>query len=168
MYIQIDGSFVKPACGLKGSHMRRFGMLVLLLMTVSTSADAESSGATDNELYAAYCKGAMSALDQENPNVQRLERRFAAYPWLTGVMTDPRRRSAVLGIGAAIARGRADQQQCTATLLACNDTTNNPMRENPGASAPKGNPGLQLLACTERDPTCPRVMRCVGPDALPF
>lgn len=86
----------------------------------------------------------------------------------TGAMNDPRRRDAMLGIGAAMTRGRTDQQQCSATLLSCDDAVNKVMRERPGTFARRGEPGLQILACTERDPACPRATRCLGPDALPF
>lgn len=147
--------------------MQRFMVLVLLLVTGSPHAQAQTSGATDNELYAAYCKGAMNGLNQGSAQVQQMSRRFSSYLFATGVMTDPQRRDAMLGIGAALARGRTDQQQCSATLLACNDAVNNAMRK-PSIPAQKGDRGLQLFACTERNPSCPRVARCMGPDALPF
>jgi hypothetical protein len=81
--------------------------LVLLLLAGSPPVQAQGSGATDNELYAAYCKGAMNGLDQAAPQVQQMSQRFSGYLFTTGAMTDPRRRDAVLGIGAAMTRGRA-------------------------------------------------------------
>lgn len=142
--------------------------LILLLLAGSPPVQAQSSGATDNELYAAYCKGAMTGLDQGSVQVQQMSRRFSGYLFATGAMNDPRRRDAMLGIGAAMTRGRTDQQQCSATLLACDDAVNKAMLERPGTFARRGEPGLQILACTERDPACPRATRCLGPDALPF
>lgn len=168
MYIHPGGGFVKHGRNLEGIHMRCSKMLIPLLVMVGSSANAQGSGATDNELYAAFCKGAMSALDQGIPAVQQMEQRLTTYLWTTGAMTDPKRRNAVLGIGAAMTRGRTDQQHCSATLLACNDAINDAPRGKRSTPTLKGDPGLQLLACMERDASCPRVMRCQGPDALPF
>lgn len=142
--------------------------LVLLLLASFPAVLTQGSGATDNELYAAYCKGAINGLDQAAPQVQQMSRRFSGYLFATGAMTDPRRRDAVLGIGAAMTRGLNDEKQCSATLLACDDAVNKAMRERPDTFVQKGEPGMQLLTCTERDPACPRTTRCLGPDTLPF
>lgn len=144
--------------------MGRSGTLALLLMAACSGAFAQSSGATDNELYAGYCKGAVDAIGQATAETERMSRRFSAYPWATGAMTDTKRRDAVLGIGAAIARGRADQQRCNATMDACSQT----ILGKPGSPLPKDNRASQLQACISSDPSCPRASRCYTPDPLPF
>lgn len=85
--------------------MRCSKTLVLLLVMVGSSANAQGSGATDNELYAAFCKGAMSALDQGIPAVRQMEQRFAAYPWVTGAMTNPGSPSAAVELAVEIMTG---------------------------------------------------------------
>ena len=54
--------------------------IALVIMTVPVHAQL---GATDNELYAAYCKGAMSALNQAG-DVLQASQRFSAYLFATG------------------------------------------------------------------------------------
>ena len=148
--------------------MGRFGALVLLLVAGSAHAQALSSGATDNELYAAYCKGAMNGLEQEgNTEAPRIGQRFSSYLFSTGVMTDPRRRNAIMGLSAAMTHGLTDQRQCTVTVGACNQA----ILGSPDLSALRGlndKRWPRLEACVNSNPACPRAMRCNGPDALPF
>lgn len=144
--------------------MQRLGVLVLLVVVACLPAWAQGQGATDNELYAAYCKGVADGLDQGNAQVQQMSRRFSGYLFATGALTDPQRRNAVLGIGAATVRGRADQQQCTAMFGTCNDK----IFGKPGTPVPRGNSAQQFLACMDRNPSCSRAMRCTAPDVLPF
>lgn len=148
--------------------MCRLVTLVLLLLASFSHAQAQGSGATDNELYAAYCKGAMNGLEREgNTEAPRIGQRFYSYLLSTGVLTDPGRRSAMMGLSAAVTRGLTDQRQCTATVGACNQA----ILGSPNIAvlkSPNDKRLPRLEACMNSNPACPRAMRCIGPDALPF
>jgi hypothetical protein len=109
---------------------------LLAAVVLWTSAPAQGqSGATDNELYAAYCKGVMDATLESmgapstNPQTERLRQstiapfvqlrqRFQSYLLSTGVITDLQRENAVFGLTTATQRGQADQRQCFSGILA--------------------------------------------------
>lgn len=74
--------------------IQRFWVTVLLLVASGSQAQAQGSSATDNELYAAYCKGAMEMLERDAAPVQLASRRFSAYLFATGVLNNPQRSSA--------------------------------------------------------------------------
>lgn len=146
--------------------MWRLTTLALLLVAAATHV-AHAQGATDNELYAGYCAGVLSG-ENNTPDVQQMKQRFMSYPWMTGAMTAPGRRDAVLGIGAAQARGVAEGRQCSATIGGCNATVDDAIRRQARTRAPQLSHDLQLKACVNRDLSCTRSLRCFGPDALPF
>jgi hypothetical protein len=163
-----------------------------------------SGGATDNELYAAFCSGVLAEWESEAPRSdpkptlettereirqmmppgmnsdelhrmaeaslarrlkdwneyqaqrapgdaarQAQQRRFTAYLMARGVLTDPTRAVAVLGITVATGQGRQAGKQCSAVISHC--------IEAPTAPAD----------CLSTEP-CPKVLRCSMPDALPF
>ena len=140
--------------------MKRLTALIAVVFPLHGHAQ---SGATDNELYAAYCKGALSALNQAG-EVLQTSQRFSAYLFATGVLTDPTRRAAAMSLSSAFARGAAEQHQCNVVFSACSDSAFG----KPGAAWPKGNHVPQFQACVNQSSACERAMRCFQPDALPF
>lgn len=144
--------------------MQRLMALFLLLLANSSYAQAQSSGATDNELYAAYCKGVVDGIGQATAEGQAISRRFLGYLYATGVMTDPQRRNAIMGLGAATKRGSTDQQQCNVTMDACSEA----ILGGANVPLPNNKRGSQVQACMIRDSHCQRSSRCFAPDALPF
>jgi hypothetical protein len=200
--------------------VRLFAIAALLTdLSVHCLLAQTPSGATDNELYAAYCKGVLDhEIEQlkpgEKPSVENAERelkktrqdqinsgdfiphsspeelrqraqeaqaakertwenlqamqvesqnerkRFAAYLLATGVLTDPERTGASLGITVAMSQGRQDSKQCLATMSRCIDTNDT---EKTLSEQQKN-----LETCVNTDPSCAKIWRCHKPDSLPF
>jgi len=148
------------------------GLLVFLISC--GQAIAKGSGASDNELYAAYCIGFIQSAEamphgkpSPDPKVeedskemqvanQRLLGRLYGYLAATGILTDPARKEAMLGIRDATNRGVADHGDFVATVTAC-------LKSSDGAARP-----LNFLSCLDKDPVNARSKRCFGPDNLPF
>lgn len=155
--------------------MRAIWMAMLALCLWHQSAFAQGTAVpTDNELYAAYCVG---ALDEEmkglrdtlilpsgqkaNPTLeemlqhqiaplQQYRQRFAAYLASTGALINP--ALDVFGLMVATTRGREDLKQCVANMPQCSGTTS-----------------VKAWAeCFMKFPACSRESRCQQPDALPF
>jgi hypothetical protein len=107
--------------------------------------------ATDQELFAAYCTG---AIYREKGPAETV--RFRDYLASRGLFADPRRRSlmAIQGINVAAERGAADQNTCknahNACLSTCLSRENREMSEVANCAA----------ECTNSDPQCGRVSRC--------
>jgi len=129
------------------------------------------SNATDNELYAAYCKGFLDSmlappippgtdpngyLAQQRAKMQQNDQRFTAYLLSTGALTDAQRTDASLGVVMAMNRGKADLAQCMQEGNSCHLDLADPKS------------GAQYNACVERLPACARVRRCHESDHLPF
>jgi hypothetical protein len=130
---------------------------------------AQSSAATDNELYAAFCLGVLSSVSPSAAGAERRAAqisRFSGYLGATGILLDPSRDNAIGGVSAAETRGRVDEGQCTITMMACVKTIPAPRR----ALTPAEEEALstRMNACAGQDTACTRAIRCLEPDALPF
>jgi len=159
--------------------MRGLCAIALLAVCIDCGqAGAQVSGATDNELYAAYCIGAIRNAESEpghpasDPKLeeqvhsagvalrQQLLGRFSGYLAATGIFTDARRANAAISLYAAMTHGAADDQQAAATTSACERSligeTNNRLWVS------------KYSSCVNLDPAVLREMRCVLPDNLPF
>lgn len=162
------------------------------ILWASTPAQAQS-GATDNELYAAYCIGVMDerigtgapSADPQKEQYERsvtapwvqLRQRFQTYLLSTGAIADPQRVDAALGLTAAARRGHTDMQQCLAALTTkCNrdacgyhySTPSDPLGLR-GPSPTQSKCIFEYLkTCQAQQPSCVRESRCDGPDTLPF
>jgi hypothetical protein len=126
-------------------------------------------GPTDNELYAAYCKGVTDqqlagrpAGDWGREITERENQRFTAYLLSTGALTDTRRDT--LGLVTAINRGKADQTQCMADFNACSQRVADSLRQN---KISQKQADTMLGSCFSTA-ECTRAARCGGTDKLPF
>lgn len=173
-------------------------LIVVLIVSIATGhlAWGQSTGATDNELFAAYCMG---DLDEQINNLKRLatpddfsqnqlkgflvplldrRQRFLSYLISTGVMGSSERSFALPGAMLAMQRGHIDEQQCMATMINCNpaaecEVVNHDMKNDPlwlRGPSPAQNKcmGEHLAACKAQQPGCSRLSRCDAPDNLPF
>ncbi len=155
--------------------MRAIGIAMWMLWFGHQMAFAQgTAGATDNELYAAYCIGVLDdqiqglrstfptasgqkpipeleqALQRQLAPVMQSRQRFAGYLASTGALTDPARD--VWGLMVAQKHGREDYDQCLASLPQCAVTTS--VQAN--------------VVCIRSLPPCSRASRCQLPDVLPF
>ncbi len=156
----------------------RWAIAFLGACIAAGQAGAQGVGATDNELYAAYCIGVIRNAEAQpgqpasDPKLeeklraggaamrQQLLRRFSGYLAATGIMIDPARSDALIGLYAAMTRGAADNQQATATSSACQKSLDGESNNRAWAN--------KYAACEYNDPAFNRVVRCVQPDSLPF
>ena len=136
----------------------------MALVIVVLSGEAMAQAATDNELYAGYCIGVLKMLRQDSPVVQQTTRRFSTYLLSTGAVANPARSQATIGVGMAMDRGRADQNQCTAITSNCSDT----WFGRQGTPLPKATRVPQFQAYVNQNPVCIRAIRCMEPEGLPF
>ena len=168
-------------------RFRTTALIVIFAVATCARAHAQTSGATDNELYAGYCMGVARGAEQTGASNQQSVRdrrqdqsmrtlgavmrqqmigRFSGYLLGTGVLTDPLRTDAAIGVMVGMNSGQSDEQQCTATMAACYYSIYGP----PGAPLPKDSRAAaeNLGACNTRDAACIRVVRCLRTDNLPF
>jgi hypothetical protein len=191
MTLFIPSSFRRSICRRKGRLMRA---LVATFALWASPAQAQS-GATDNELYAAYCKGSLDfqievaggptsppLLEQRRqeflaPLLQQRQR-FQAYLLSTGAITDSQRTESIFGLTAAIERGRSDIQRCIGAMTACQNAAQCSALHVPNPSDPLNLRGPttaemkcigdRMSMCRDKEPSCARSRRCSGPDHLPF
>jgi hypothetical protein len=166
--------------------------LIALSIVGASQGLAQNIGATDNELYAAYCVGVLHLAQtnnsqplQSDPGVpadvqQRIQRmrvenadklvsevsRFSSYLMASGALS---RSGAALGLSGATNQGRSDLEHCSKTEQQCSAS----IWGGPGSPyvplRPHGDDRLtRMLACTDQDQSCSRSVRCFGPDNLPF
>jgi hypothetical protein len=141
---------------------------VICFIGTSAVAALGQGSPTDNELYAAYCKGVTEqklsgfvdfwlkdVLVKEN-------QRFSSYLMSTGALTDPQRE--ILGLATAIKRGKSDNAQCMANFNACSQRITDSMHQNK-ISAKQAQ--TMTGACFQT-PECDREARCDRADNLPF
>jgi hypothetical protein len=134
--------------------------LVVLFFVVTGAAGAQRpKGATDNDLHAAYCIGALESVASPN-NISGIPYdkwvdQFRAY--LKATMS--RRDSAgEMDVNAAWQRGRADSKECMARLNYCASIFLQ-------GSSPNYD---EYQACHLKNSFCLRQERCLGADNLPF
>jgi len=172
------------------------GVAIAIFYFWNACSALAQSGATDNELYAGYCKGALEtkiesskalATDPITEQQRQLviapyvkaQKRFQSYLLSTGILTDPQRGDALLGVLIATQRGQSDQKECIAETLADCDpaavchvhhdpTPSDPLNLNGPTAAEIQCIGDSISACRAKIPTCVRASRCDGADDLPF
>lgn len=148
-------------------RLNAWALVAAAFLLASVSADAQN-GATDNELYAAYCKGTLDfqiegaggptsppLLEQRRQELLapllHQRQRFQAYLLSTGAITDPQRTESFFGLTAAIERGRSDVQRCFGAITTCQSAA---QRSAPRASNPSDPLNL-------RGPT-PAELKCIS------
>jgi hypothetical protein len=138
-------------------------MLIALCTVLSFPAPSQAQrGATDNELYASYCKGVMdskiatvSALaappngapltpeaEQQRQTAiapaAKAQQRFQSYLMSTGVLTDSERGDAFLGLLEAARRGQGDEKECLTGVFACRPAVACKVHQGPSKTDPLG------------------------------
>jgi hypothetical protein len=147
-------------------------MLTAAVVLWGSDSTQAQSDATDNELYAAYCKGVKDQQiyglqhtpaptdSRQQQTVQQMRsnliasldqerRRFVEYLASTGALTSPARNDAIFGLATAMKRGEADARQCGELMQQC---------------LAKSNQSCPYFST----PPCTLVNRCDRPDNLPF
>jgi len=164
----------------------------LSIVLVTGPANSQP-GATDNELYAAYCEGALREslqIAQTQPHVAdpaipkgmqdrgeqlrlaglaqitQQHERFLSYLFATGALPGLGRPGVALGILSAENQGAADEDHAIHRHAQCSDAIfgapGTPPR-NQGAAG-----WVKLTRCQDADPVVRKVLRCLGPDNLPY
>lgn len=138
--------------------MRTLIASILFLGTiVSATAQDMQQVATDQELQAAYCVGAL--IDSRDPIEQQTRERLRSYLAARGMLTVVRGPVATNGINLAAQRGNADAKACEPHEKSC---TIDCQRQ--------GNATTRCVAsCALKNPACGRTYRCLdGNPQLPF
>lgn len=149
--------------------------LVLIVSFCPTPLAAQV--ASDHEIYAGYCMGALTGSKENLPippsdlvdnkvvesykkihrDIDQKIERFAAYLTARGFNNAGRNDAATAGVLSAKQRGKADQSACGGVtnrcVLSCNSRDRSMTCET---------------RCVNQDQRCRSVQRCEGPDGLPF
>ena len=159
-------------------RMHKVSCATALFILVPLAGHPQSGRASDNELYAGFCAGALTQQLQDapaNPTPdtsipesvrRRLEeqrpailaslaerrQRFLSYLLSTGVFTDSRRMNDAFGVDVATQQGQSDFRSCSLTTKNCSRA----ILGEPNSPTPKGNHTDALIACNDSNPACSR------------
>jgi hypothetical protein len=152
------------------------GVALGLCLIVGANAQPLADVATDQELFAAYCLGAIitargdgsfseletllgrDAAQQTKERYSRKRSRFLGYLTARGLLSGSRRISAMRGARLAKERGQADTVRCTAKIDACVTKY--------GSKRPYVQKNID--DCRDEEDACRTSARCYDDDRLPF
>jgi hypothetical protein len=154
-------------------------LIAIAIVLISLLCAAVAQVADDKELYAAYCIGSLTELQEQNkidaqsphddPEVstairegeeaveQRLSR-FRAYLAARGFFTGTRGMEAHDGIMLASRRGQSEGRKCSEAINVCIASCQRDVRSPPDCTT----------KCSSQNASCNAVMRCGQADDLPF